>query len=204
MIRFFQSLKELVNTITEFERHRKILLDVKIMKQASINSKINFDTKDLLCVICRNIMEPAFSKILSCGHIYHTKCLTSWLKRQFECPVCRSKITSSFTFKSKKHDMKTQSLLKSVACIIGLDQMNFKKNNNMNSNEMTVFKSLPTLNPLINDMIFWNNNKKERVYENISHFNKIQIKNIIIDWDHKTNEVINKFKVFSKKNERNF
>ena len=27
--------------------------------------------------------------ILSCNHIFHTKCLNEWLKKKEECPLCR-------------------------------------------------------------------------------------------------------------------
>lgn len=45
---------------------------------------------DRICIICREEMEVA--KRLPCGHLFHFRCLRSWLERQQTCPTCRSNV----------------------------------------------------------------------------------------------------------------
>lgn len=48
---------------------------------------------DRICIICREEMFSA--KRLSCGHLFHFRCLRSWLERQQTCPTCRRSIFES-------------------------------------------------------------------------------------------------------------
>jgi hypothetical protein len=45
---------------------------------------------DRICIICREEMVAA--KKLPCGHLFHFRCLRSWLERQQACPTCRRQI----------------------------------------------------------------------------------------------------------------
>lgn len=45
---------------------------------------------DRICIICREEMLSA--KRLPCGHLFHFRCLRSWLERQQACPTCRRPI----------------------------------------------------------------------------------------------------------------
>ena len=54
---------------------------------------VNNDMKDENCTICvtkyqigENITE------LTCKHIFHTECISEWVKYKSECPVCRQSI----------------------------------------------------------------------------------------------------------------
>ena len=46
------------------------------------------------CAIC---LEKFNSKvkviILPCIHIFHTSCITNWMKRQKNCPICKFELT---------------------------------------------------------------------------------------------------------------
>jgi hypothetical protein len=53
----------------------------------------NPDMKDENCTICvskyqigENVTE------LNCKHIFHTECISEWVKYKSECPVCRQSI----------------------------------------------------------------------------------------------------------------
>ena len=47
------------------------------------------------CSICLDDMDD--NKIeLKCGHIYHKKCINSWLKVSYNCPYCRATVKNSF------------------------------------------------------------------------------------------------------------
>jgi len=47
---------------------------------------------DRVCIICREEMTSSARK-LPCGHVFHFRCLRSWLERQQACPTCRRPIT---------------------------------------------------------------------------------------------------------------
>ena len=65
-------------------------------------SAADLDATDGTCIICREDMVAEASpegaatnvtpKKLSCGHIFHFRCLRSWLERQQSCPTCRRMI----------------------------------------------------------------------------------------------------------------
>lgn len=46
---------------------------------------------DRTCIVCREDMG-AGAKRLHCGHVFHFKCLKSWLERQQVCPTCRKSV----------------------------------------------------------------------------------------------------------------
>jgi E3 ubiquitin-protein ligase synoviolin len=66
------------------------------------------EATDKLCIICREEMtilteaeassSPLVPKKLHCGHIYHFRCLRSWLERQQACPTCRRSVLESMVF----------------------------------------------------------------------------------------------------------
>lgn len=45
---------------------------------------------DRTCIICREDMETA--KKLPCNHLFHFRCLRTWLERSSTCPTCRAAI----------------------------------------------------------------------------------------------------------------
>ncbi|CAL8088694.1 unnamed protein product [Calicophoron daubneyi] len=47
------------------------------------------------CPICYSDMKPETAKITRCGHLYHTECLSQWMRRQLFCPVCHADLLST-------------------------------------------------------------------------------------------------------------
>ena len=65
-----------------------------INKMPSFLFKNNNNEKMYNCVVCMcEIEENEECKKLECGHIFHSGCIDSWLKRTLECPMCRNEIT---------------------------------------------------------------------------------------------------------------
>nr|UXY86979.1 ERAD-associated E3 ubiquitin-protein ligase [Cryptomonas paramecium] len=89
----FESLKEFVLNIEESIRFRKMSTSIKKKIKTPTNTDID-NLVDKTCVICRDNVEFGSCKMLSCCHIFHVKCLQSWLKRQYCCPTCLSPISS--------------------------------------------------------------------------------------------------------------
>ena len=45
------------------------------------------------CIICINeIVKGASCLKISCGHIFHFKCVEEWLVKENKCPTCRYQI----------------------------------------------------------------------------------------------------------------
>lgn len=53
-------------------------------------TEAELEASDKICIICREEMTSA--KKLTCGHLFHFRCLKSWLERQQACPTCRRSI----------------------------------------------------------------------------------------------------------------
>jgi E3 ubiquitin-protein ligase RFWD3 len=48
-------------------------------------------SKDGACVVCLDTMSSKgenVRKIFKCGHIFHDKCVTNWVKRNMPSPKC--------------------------------------------------------------------------------------------------------------------
>lgn len=49
----------------------------------------------LSCAICAETIGPSDElNVTPCGHLFHTKCLNTWLNRSPTCPQCRNKVTA--------------------------------------------------------------------------------------------------------------
>ncbi|EGR31809.1 hypothetical protein IMG5_101120 [Ichthyophthirius multifiliis] len=58
---------------------------------ANFNRKLkHFQDKCSICITEFNIGQQV--KILDCKHFYHVECISSWLKDQKKCPVCKNEI----------------------------------------------------------------------------------------------------------------
>lgn len=49
-----------------------------------------------ICCICCDIMtnESHIGASIPCGHCYHVKCISKWLKKRENCPKCDQKVES--------------------------------------------------------------------------------------------------------------
>lgn len=91
----FHILRELYVTFTRFRRrcsdfwrYRRVVATMNDLFADATEEEL--DQGDRTCIICREEMQAA--KKLACGHIFHARCLQSWLKRQLTCPTCRATI----------------------------------------------------------------------------------------------------------------
>ncbi|CAC27064.1 hypothetical protein [Guillardia theta] len=95
--RTFICIKILIDINQEIVRYRKTKYSIQNLLNSPTMDDMNFQN-DKLCIICRDEFNFEDSKILSCKHIYHIKCLQTWLIRQYCCPICLAPIST----KSKK------------------------------------------------------------------------------------------------------
>ena len=53
----------------------------------------NSSDTDKMCVICLDTIQSSQESILlSCNHIYHSRCILSWFQSDLTCPTCRAPI----------------------------------------------------------------------------------------------------------------
>jgi len=74
---------------------RKITEILKGYTVSMKDSKIRGKLLSNQCAICIEDFEAKSNEKLSktpCGHFFHTKCLKSWAKNKFDCPICRAQL----------------------------------------------------------------------------------------------------------------
>jgi len=91
-------IRDIYLTFTKF--HKRCVDFLRYRRVASSMNELfpdateqDFSDGDRTCIICREEMQSA--KKLNCGHIFHVRCLQSWLRRQLSCPVCRANVEVS-------------------------------------------------------------------------------------------------------------
>ena len=75
------------NRLLDFIRYRRITTNMDDRFQDATPEQL---AEDNVCIICREEMTEG--KRLACGHIFHARCLRSWLERQQSCPTCRAQV----------------------------------------------------------------------------------------------------------------
>merc|ERR1712091_646601 len=75
------------NRLLDFIRYRRITTNMDDRFQDATPEQL---AEDNVCIICREEMTEG--KRLACGHIFHARCLRSWLERQQSCPTCRAPV----------------------------------------------------------------------------------------------------------------
>ncbi len=73
---------------SDFIRYRRVVSTMNELFADATEEELA--AGDRTCIICREEMTEA--KKLACGHMFHARCLQSWLKRQLSCPTCRTNV----------------------------------------------------------------------------------------------------------------
>jgi E3 ubiquitin-protein ligase synoviolin len=75
----------------EFIRYRQVVRSMHTQFPNATEQELA--EGDRTCIICREEMfGGAGAKKLVCGHIFHLRCLRSWMERSMSCPTCRRDI----------------------------------------------------------------------------------------------------------------
>jgi len=200
--RSFQCAKNYIESLEESTRFRKTTVSVGSLLRNPTSEEIQkLDIQ--ACVICRGEMIPDFSKILSCGHIYHIRCLQNWVRRQYCCPTCLVPISSDslYSVKKKSDFIKKNFQRKSVniiAATTGLSkETEIYPRKTKGSYE---FSSLPTLNPDITTILFKNQFPEVFQKEKIEDCNKPDFYLKLLEKLEKTRKTILKNFYLTQKN----
>ncbi|KAG6472858.1 ERAD-associated E3 ubiquitin-protein ligase HRD1-like isoform X1 [Zingiber officinale] len=82
----YETFRSFTKRVTDYVRYRKITSNMNERFPDATQEELN--VTDAICIICREEMITA--KKLLCGHLFHIRCLRSWLERQHTCPTCRA------------------------------------------------------------------------------------------------------------------
>ena len=95
-------VRDLYMTFRNFNRRVKAFIQYRKVT-ANLHERFPDATTEELtalddsCIICRDDMTAdgvggAVPKKLPCGHIFHLRCLRTWMERQQACPTCRAPV----------------------------------------------------------------------------------------------------------------
>ena len=75
------------------------------LKKIEINEQNINEFKEQTCNVClENFNAGQITMKLDCGHYFHEKCITHWLKMRNTCPVCRHELESNDpNYEKRKH-----------------------------------------------------------------------------------------------------
>ena len=83
-----QVARQLANRLRSFKKYREI---TRNMDARFPNASADEIEAAESCIICRDKLTGT-SKVLQCGHIFHSDCLKSWAVVQQTCPTCRAEL----------------------------------------------------------------------------------------------------------------
>ena len=99
------NLRKIVNFLKKERTNKKILTDncaICLEKFNDIksdnNEEKNNEDKDIVIENQINVKDSEKKDIstLECGHQFHTDCISKWMERKKECPLCRQKINDKY------------------------------------------------------------------------------------------------------------
>ncbi|XP_007937651.1 E3 ubiquitin-protein ligase RNF8 [Orycteropus afer afer] len=76
----------------ELEQTKEEKKKVQAQKEEVLNHMNDVLENELQCIICSEYFIEAVT--LNCAHSFCSYCISEWMKRKIECPICRKSITS--------------------------------------------------------------------------------------------------------------
>jgi E3 ubiquitin-protein ligase synoviolin len=96
----YMTLRSFLQRCRDLVRYRQATANMQERYPTATQEEL--DATDGVCIVCREEMHlgtndqplsiPETPKKLPCGHIFHFRCLRSWLERQQSCPTCRRSV----------------------------------------------------------------------------------------------------------------
>lgn len=75
---------------SRFEPNRQLNVSSDYSEMpSSFQSEEVIQSENTTCVICLEPLDTDNVKLNNCSHVFHMACITEWLIRKRECPMCR-------------------------------------------------------------------------------------------------------------------
>ena len=143
-----------INNLLDYKSN--ITLESIIKKNPNISEEEKEKIRNELSVICNICLyEVDNGKYLSCGHIFHIKCIKEWIMVNSNCPICKSPIINENGINSKFYNQ----------------QLGINNNNNINMTNEEFLQNL-NLEKKSKEKNFIP--KKNSDYEKYNYYRKIQ------------------------------
>lgn len=84
------------------------------------HSKLKMILSDT-CNICLDKMEE--NLFIECGHSFHKKCISEWLKTKTTCPCCRKKVKTTNFIQSEQNHLNLERIVLNSNFIYWINQM---------------------------------------------------------------------------------
>ena len=76
------------NELNYITSNEKYLCEIEKYTESKYSNK--FIQNDSMCLVClSDIEQNTQNYMISCGHYYHKKCISDWLDKKKNCPLCR-------------------------------------------------------------------------------------------------------------------
>ncbi|KAK4352901.1 hypothetical protein RND71_028419 [Anisodus tanguticus] len=83
------TMPETETSVCNNNSHRKPTMDVSFAQRVR-------EMVGSVCTVCMERFESSIgAKQVTCGHVFHSHCLTNWLSLHNTCPLCRFQVTVS-------------------------------------------------------------------------------------------------------------
>ncbi|KAL7099286.1 hypothetical protein ACP275_09G073900 [Erythranthe tilingii] len=92
LIRFLDEEEGGGSTIADELSEERIVKNLRTRASSMEIDAVDYEQE--VCVVCLDGLFGETEKViatLGCGHVYHVECITNWLLRKNECPMCKSK-----------------------------------------------------------------------------------------------------------------
>jgi E3 ubiquitin-protein ligase synoviolin len=142
-------IRDLYVTFRSFIQHCRDLIHYKKATRNMNERYPNATLEDLtendnICIICREEMtiqednnSSDVPKKLRCGHIFHLRCLKSWLERQQSCPTCRCSLLETNPVNNNNNNRNAQPQPQANAAPAAAEQPQQQQNNQASTNPTT-------------------------------------------------------------------
>lgn len=75
------------------------IIDMNTVDLDGVKPEIKQELDGLdMCAICRLPIVPRCKAETACGHIFHMRCIATWLEEQETCPMCRADLPEGYDY----------------------------------------------------------------------------------------------------------
>lgn len=75
------------------------IIDMNTVEQGSLTEELRAELAAMpFCSICQLSIVPKCKAETNCGHIFHMRCIATWLEEHDTCPMCRANMSDGYNY----------------------------------------------------------------------------------------------------------